>query len=935
MSLKPWRQVAIPHGDVSAGRYQQAEFAADLAQVLHGRADVEYQDPSEFFARTFVTQGMRNLLVIALQRVAGLGGEPVVKLKTSFGGGKTHTMLALYHLLGGGNARNLHGVPDLLRVANVGKVPKCRLAVLVGTALEPTKPRKNEHLKGSVRTLWGEMAAQIGGRDHAREAYQLVVEADQKGVAPGSDTMLELFETFGPCVVLIDELVAYARNIYGVTGLPAGSFDSNMTFVHNLTEAARRSKSSMVVASLPASDIEIGGEGGQAALERLENTFGRLESVWQPVGHLESFEIVRRRIFSRMEDEAARDATCAAFHQMYKEQSGDFPVVCKDKEYLDRLRAAYPVHPEFFDRLYEDWATLERFQRTRGVLRLMAAVVHELWTQNEQSPLIMPGNLPLYAPKVRDELTRYLGDQWSIIVDTDVDGTESGPSRVDRDNARFGRLSAGRRVARTIFLGSAPSVRQQRVRGIEDVRIRLGVVQPGENLSIFADALSRLTEKLTYLYHDNQRYWYDLRPTLRRTVEDRAAQWDPVDIENELIARLQRLRDRHDFRAVHVTSNPSEIPDEQEARLVVLGPADVHRRGGEYPARVKAQEILDSKGTGPRLYKNMLIFLAPDDTGIRSCLQSIRLLKAWQSVLDDEEQLGLDAVQRRQAKDGLERADRTVDAQIGEAYCWVHVPHQEVSAEEGPKEIQWEIARLSGGQGGVLARVNYKVTKDQQLITAWSPLPLKLELDRWLWKTADHISLSKLWDYLTTYLYLPRLAKEGVLIEAIREGLRSKDFFAYASGQDPRGRYLGLTWNCHDVRVLVDGNSLLVKPEVAADLIEPGGGIEEAGTLAEEVGTDEAATGAVSGDTSGGYGQGLPTRFHGSVALDPTRVARDAGRIAEEVLAHLVALPESQVEVDLEIRARIPEGAPEPVVRTVSENAKTLKFRSGSGFEEE
>ena len=173
-------------------------------------------------------------------------------------------------------------------------------------------------------------------------------------------------------------------------------------------------------------------------------------------------------------------------------------------------------------------------------------------------------------------------------------------------------------------------------------------------------------------------------------------QWDPVDIENELIARLQRLRERHDFRAVHVTSNPSDIPDEQEARLVILGPADVHRSGGEYPARAKAQEILDSKGTGPRLYKNMLIFLAPDDSGMRSCLQSIRLFKAWRSVLDDEEQLGLDAVQRRQAKDDLEKADRTVDAQIGEAYCWVHVPHQEVSAEEGPKEIQWEIARLSG-----------------------------------------------------------------------------------------------------------------------------------------------------------------------------------------------------------------------------------------------
>src|SRR3989475_11630971 len=158
MSLKPWREVALPYRHVSAGRYQQAEFAADLAQVIQGRADVEYQDPSEFFARTFVTQGMRSLLVVALQRVAGLGGEPVVKLKTSFGGGKTHTMLALYHLLGGGDARNLQGAPDLLREAKVGKVAKSRTAVLVGSALDPTKARKNQDLRGTVRTLCAAMA---------------------------------------------------------------------------------------------------------------------------------------------------------------------------------------------------------------------------------------------------------------------------------------------------------------------------------------------------------------------------------------------------------------------------------------------------------------------------------------------------------------------------------------------------------------------------------------------------------------------------------------------------------------------------------------------------------------------------------------------------------------------------------------------------------
>jgi hypothetical protein len=928
MNIKPWHENAIPHEDVSAGRYQQAEFAADLAQVMHGKADAEYQDPIEFFSRTYLTEGMGRLLVSTIQRVTGKGGEPVVKLKTSFGGGKTHTMLALYHLFGGIDPKRLHGMSELLDKTASPKIPKCRIAVLVGTALDPSKPHKSSYLrKGNIRTLWGEMAVQIGGKDKAEEAYILVKDADEKGVAPGSDTMVELFDRYGPCIVLIDELVAYSRNIYHVHNTPAGSFDSNMTFVQNLTEAARRSKNSLVVASIPESNIEIGGEGGLAALERLEHTFGRLESVWQPVGQLESFEIVRRRVFSRIASEKDRDEVCSAYHRLYREQSQDFPTKCKEREYLERLKAAYPVHPEFFDRLYEDWATLEKFQRTRGVLRLMAAVVHELWTKNDQSSLIMPCSLPLYSPKVRDELTRYLGDPWGIIVDKDVDGDQSEPSRIDRDNPRIGSAMAARRVARTIFLGSAPSVRQQNVRGVEETRIRLGVAQPGENLAVFTDALGRLTDKLTYLYHDNKRYWYDTRPNLRRTVEDRAVQWDQHDVEAELIRRLQRLNDRHSFTAVHVTSEPSDIPDEQEARLVVLGPRDVHRRDTEMPAQSRAQQILDSKGTGPRIYKNTLMFLAPDAHAVQNCMQEIRRYLAWNSVIADEEKLALDAAQEKQAREQSKKSNDTVDARIVEAYCWLIVPHQEISPEEGPKSIEWQTSRLSGSQGGPIARASQKAVKDQQLITQWSPMLLKMELDRLLWKDVDSISIKRLWDYMTTYLYLPRLKDESVLVETIHSGLKSGDFFAYANGQNGAGRYMGLAYREDTSLFTPDGTNLLVKPEIAVKQIESE--MKVPPTKPPKI--TEAV--AISGQEPKQTMLQKLTRFHGSVTLNPERVARDAGEVASSVIAHLVSIPDSEVQVHMEIEAKIPGGAPEKTVRTVTENAKTLKFKD-HGFEE-
>src|SRR3989338_1799796 len=200
-----------------------------------------------------------------------------------------------------------------------------------------------------------------------------------------------------------------------------------MTFVQNLTEATKRSNCSTVIASIPESNIEIGGEGGTAALARIEHTFGRLEAVWKPVKANESFEIIRRRLFEPVNDEKSKEEVCKAFSKMYTKESDNFPSECKETQYLERLKEGYPIHPEVFDRLYDDWSTLEKFQRTRGVLRLMAGVIHKLWITGDKSMLIMAGSLPLDDNNVRNELTKYIGDEWNAIVDSDVDGDRSEP----------------------------------------------------------------------------------------------------------------------------------------------------------------------------------------------------------------------------------------------------------------------------------------------------------------------------------------------------------------------------------------------------------------------------------------------------------------------------------------------------------------------------
>ena len=931
MILTPWRKVVTPHPDVATGRYHQAQFAADLAAVVASNAAPEYQDPKEFFARTYLTEGMRQLLVSTVQRLAGKGGEPIVQLKTAFGGGKTHTMLALFHLLGQ-QARidQMDGTESIIRDAQESKLPHARLAVIVGTNLNPSETRQVNDI--TVRTLWGDIAAQLGGQ----EGHAIVRVADEKGVAPGANDLVTLFNEFGPAVILIDELIAYVRNIYGVNGLAAGSFDANLTFVHSLTEAVKRSEQSQLVASIPESDIEIGGEGGQAALERIGHTFSRLEDVWRPVGAREGFEIVRRRLFSPVKNEGARDTVCREFLQLYGENPSDFPAECREATYLDRLRQAYPIHPELFDRLYDDWSTLQGFQRTRGVLRLMASVIHQLWENDDRSGMILPGSIPLDAPRVREELLRYLPDGWNAVVDNDVDGEGAVPRAIDSENSRFGAISAARRIARAIFMGSAPHVQQQTARGLEDVRMRLGVAHPGESVAIFNDATGRMADRLTHLYTAAGRYWYDTRPNLRRTMEDRAANLEPEEVETEILRRLRQIRERGAFRAVHPCPTPADVPDEPEARLVILPPQAGHRaRQRDTAALISASEILDKRGDIPRTYRNMLIFIASDVERWEPLESEIRRYLAWDSIIEDADELNLDTHQRREALRGKDQSNETVRMRFNEAYCWLLVPTQ-----EGTDPIEWEDIRMPGPQENPVAKAVHRVRNDEQLIAGWSPALLRMELDQWLWEEEPHISLKRVWECLATYLYLPRLCNSDVLLDTVREGIRAQEYFGYADSVDADGRYTGLQFGGGGGSIFLDEQSVLVKPDVAKKQLnaEAAPPIEGTSPKPPESGTKgRESSGSYIPGTGGGTEppQGRdPKRFYGSINLDPIRASRDAQQVIEEVVQHLTSLPNATVEITMEIQANTSDGFPKNTVDTVEANCRTLGFEPHD-FEEE
>ena len=947
-SLKPWREVVAPHADVASGRYQQAEFAADLWQVHLGEGTDEYKNPAEFFRRTYLTESLKRLLVGAVQRLARGDGDPVVDLQTNFGGGKTHSMLALYHLFSGIAPRELADIDSIMQNAGLDQLPSVRRVVLVGNKISPGNPSTKPD-GTTIRTLWGELAWQLGGPT----AFKRIRADDERATSPG-DILRELFNEYGPCLILIDEWVAYARQLHDQSDLPAGSFETQFTFAQALTEAAKSAKNCLLVISLPASDsggsasarvddVEVGGQRGREALERLRNVVGRVESSWRPASAEEGFEIVRRRLFEPLADSTRftdRDVVARAFADLYQAQHQEFPPECRDADYEKRIRAAYPIHPEIFDRLYTDWSTLVKFQRTRGVLRLMASVIHSLWERGDRNPLILPANVSIDDPRVQFELTRYLPDNWTPIIEKDVDGPNSLPLQIDSQASNLGKFAAARRVARSVYLGSAPTADAAQ-RGLEDRRIKLGCVLPGESPAVFGDALRRLAGAATYLYQDGPRYWYSTQPTVTKLAEDRTEQLrrEPDKVEQELAARLRdNLRQSGDFSRVHVLpQSGQDVPDDLDARLVVLGSDQPYSREADSPAELAAKAILDSRGNTPRLYRNSLVFLAADKVRLQDLDEALRKYLAWESILTEKEELNLDPHQTRQAETQKDAASDAVSARLPETYQWLLVPGQ--STPQAAIELQ--AARLSG-QDALAVRASKKLKNDELLITALGATRLRMELDRVpLWR-GDHVAVKQIVEDFARYPYLPRVKDSAVVLTAIRDGVGllnwQQDAFAFAEDYDEQTqRYRGL--RAGQVLTLPDADApgMLVKSERASQQLDaestkppPPGETQPNGQEPTVPGGEPGPQGTPSDPPAANQ----PKRFHGTVSLDATRVGRDASQIADEVIAHLAGLVGAKVTVTLEVAAEIPDGAPDHVVRTVTENSRTLKFTS-QGFEEE
>lgn len=923
--LKPWIEVALPHADVMEARFRQAEFAADLFAVDSGNVDAasDYATANGFFGITFLTEGLQRVLNTVLERLGGKGGDPVIGLQTAFGGGKTHTMLAAYHLAKASELGPLKGVPELAAKAGVTAWRPAKVAAFVGTAAGV-----DTHLAlkdgPKVQTLWGYIAWRLAGA----EGLALVAEAEGAETNPGSARLVELFKRSGPALILLDELVAYARQ------LPDDRFEAFLSFIQSLTEAAKMVPGILIIGSLPESNLQAGGDKGVAALKRLESVFGRVHSPWLPASGNETYEIIRRRLFQPLDadGEKARDETVKAFYDLYRKNQAEFPPEAKEPRYQELLRLSYPIHPELFDRLSKDWASLDKFQRTRGVLQFMANVIGVLWQARVPDPLITPARIPVANERVRASVLNPLDTGFGAVIDREVDGVGSLPDRMEVNPARrISQQRAATRAARAVFLCTAPLAGQPNA-GVTGPGLRLACAEPGDQLAIFGEALRELSERATYLYEESGRYWFSTQPTLNRLADDKAKALAEHEVDADIIELLKTdAKTKGGFAWVFAApDDPAAMDDVSSLSLVILGPGTPH--AGKAAAKSLATDAvvegLTRCRSSQRNFRNALIFVAADEGQLAAARDAMRQALAWADIAGDQRMK--DQLPPAQMRDAAEKAkSKREGATRAVRLAWSHILYPVKSETAGKPFDLDQVTLASKDRTAIPAAVYEKVKGDSIVKDKLGPESLWVALKP-LWpEGASYLTIGEVAKWFASFAYLPKIRDRLVLEGAIRDGVANTDArFGYADRYDEAtGNYIGLAFgrttpeHFPESAVLVSAAAALAQksqlsapPEAKPEWVVTGGGPSES-----VVGPKPAAK---------------PTRFYGAVEIDPSRPIKSFETILDSVVLELQRNGSAKVKLTLEIEVDAAEGFEEADIGVVRDNARQLKFKLDStGFE--
>jgi len=603
-AMKNWFDIIQPHEDIRKGDFDEAVFAADLGDVVDGSAPPDYGDPYLFFRKTYLTDGLRHLLTRVHGKLTAGKGQSVIEIQTPFGGGKTHSLVTIYHYLKNGEkVRPL--LPEGLAILSP------RMSVVVGTHHNPVEGRESDGI--TRRTFWGEIGYQLAGR----EGYRFFAPNDESRVSPGKAKLKEFLSVQQPFILLFDEILEYINRAAGVAYKDTTLAGQTFAFFQELTETVAALPQGMMVVTLPSSYLEDYGQRKEESLARLNKIFGRVESIETPVKGEEVYAIVRRRLFEGEVDEAARQAVIHDYFKLYQGYRDDLPPKARDLDFKHKMELAYPFHPDVIDILYEKWSTFSSFQRTRGVLRLLANVVEDLYQREVNIDLILPGDINLARPGVRQEFLKHIGIEYEGVIGSDIAGHEAKAQALDGQNRPWKHLA--QRIATAVFFHSFSAGDSEK--GIGLPYVKLATLRSDTMPALVTEVLQRLANALWYLNSRADVHYFSRLPNLNRMILDKKELFN--EAYEDRLREIVRGEIGRKFTSYLWPENGDGIPDNRSLKLVVLHPED---SGAEIPAWI------ERRGETFRVYKNTLFFALPDTAAFARLKEDVKTYMALEEI---------------------------------------------------------------------------------------------------------------------------------------------------------------------------------------------------------------------------------------------------------------------------------------------------------------
>ena len=662
-----WFDVCEPHYDIRSGKLGEATFAANLRKVVTGTAAEEYNNADVFFKKTYVTEGMRGMLNGLVRALNGEeGGNRVVSLQTGFGGGKTHILISLYHLARGGRklAEKLH-----IEGMATPKFEQAKVAVFTNDTTDVTCGRKT--FDGiTVHTLWGEIAYQIGGK----EGYESVRESDEELIAPAAEYIETILERAGASLILIDELADYCVRAAARKTVGSNLYMQTVSFLQTLTEVVASVPRCMLVVTLTASKQEVGGtEQGEEILDALQRRLRRYAASVKPVDDMEVYEVVRRRLFERVGDESTVSGIVKKYLELYKGRRKYLPGECVKPEYREKMERAYPFHPELIDVLRLRWGGINKFQRTRGVLKMLALVVWDLYNRKEslrEKPNLLIHtsdvclkNLPAWTSMV----TELEGRGWESVMSADVYGSNSAAAKLDADGGENSteKYDLAQGVAGTLLMASVGSMQRK---GLSIKELKLCLLRPNAFRHGDVDTvLNGLDEKACYLYSSKgegeKSYWFETRPNVNVWLRQMKEDVKDGDIDEEIRVRLKRST--KGVTQLKVIVCPTDEVDEQRRLTLVIMDPQYSDEDGELEKKVKC--IAEKRGNGDRIVRNTIFYLACNGKKRMALREKVKEYLAYTRI-EKEYGESIDGSQKEVVERKIEECDEEAENALAQAY---------------------------------------------------------------------------------------------------------------------------------------------------------------------------------------------------------------------------------------------------------------------------